>query len=208
MQPIRLLLLDDHILFRESLSRLLATQEGLTMAASCGTPAEALGVIKREPVDLVLLDFDLEDDLGTRFIAASRKQGYTGKILMVTAGMSSSEIALAFSLGASGVFLKHDSPATLVEAIRTVMAGGTWQAPEHKASPPASTQGLHLTPREEQVLRFVFEGHPNKEIGARLGVSESAIKATLQQLFHKTGVRTRGQLVRVAIERSIAMDTV
>ena len=206
MEPIRLLLLDDHILFRESLSRLLSSQDGLAMVASCGTPAEALEVLRKEAVDVVLLDFDLEDDLGTRFIAASRNQGYTGKILMVTAGMSAPEIALAFSLGASGVFLKHDSPATLVEAIRTVVSGGMWQAPEHKTSPPAPAQGLHLTPREEQVLRFVFEGLPNKEIGARLGVSESAVKATLQQLFHKTGVRTRGQLVRVAIERSIAMD--
>jgi DNA-binding NarL/FixJ family response regulator len=210
MQRIRLLLLDDHILFRESLSRLLASEPDIEMVAHCGTPAEALEILSRAPVDIVLLDFDLEDEVGTRFISSARDAGYQGKILMVTAGMSAVDSSLAWQLGISGIFLKHSSPATLIQAIRQVGAGGIWV--DQKATPPAAERAGRsgaqnadklLTPREQQVLRSVFEGLTNKEIAFQLGVSLSSVKATLQQLFQKTGVRTRSQLVRIAIERSL-----
>src|SRR5579883_2764936 len=83
-KAIRLLLLDDHVLFRESLSRLLASEADFEMAGHVGAPAEALDVLRRTAVDVVLLDFDLGDDHGSRFIGDARKAGYEGKILMVT----------------------------------------------------------------------------------------------------------------------------
>jgi DNA-binding NarL/FixJ family response regulator len=210
MRPIRLLLLDDHILFREGLSRLLVSESDFETVAMCGTPAEALEVLARSQVDIVLLDFDLEDDTGTRFISAAGAAGYRGKILMVTAGMSGLDSSLAWKLGISGIFLKHSSPATLLEAIRTVAEGGVWtdQRPAPPASRPVSQATApsvagRLTPRERQVLRSVFEGLTNKEIAHQIGVSLSSVKATLQHLFEKTGVRTRSQLVRIAIERAL-----
>jgi DNA-binding NarL/FixJ family response regulator len=210
MQRIRLLLLDDHILFREGLRRLLVSEPDFETVAECGTPAEALEVLSRAVVDLVLLDFDLEDDTGTRFIAAATAAGYRGKILMVTAGMSPLDIAVSRKLGISGIFLKHDSPTSLLEAIRTVAEGGVWM--DQKVTPPAEgsiakpsrqASAEYLTPREQRVLRSVFEGLTNKEMAHQIGVSQSSVKATLQQLFDKMGVRTRGQLVRIAIERSL-----
>jgi DNA-binding NarL/FixJ family response regulator len=209
MRPIRLLLLDDHTLFREGLSRLLVSEPDFQTVAECGTPADALKILSRSAVDIVLLDFDLEDDTGTRFISASRAAGYRGKILMVTAGMNRLDSSLAWKLGIAGIFLKHSSPGTLLKAIRTVADGGVWI--DQKASPPASPAGSDadakgtsgLTPREQQVLRSVFEGLTNKEIAYQNGVSLSSVKATLQMLFEKTGVRTRAQLVRIAIERSL-----
>jgi DNA-binding NarL/FixJ family response regulator len=213
MQPIRLLLLDDHILFREGLSRLLVSEPDFETVAQCGTPAEALGVLAHSPVDIVLLDFDLEDDTGTRFISAAKAAGYRGKVLMVTAGMNAPDSSHAWNLGISGIFLKHSSPATLLQAIRTVAKGDVWI--DQKASPPASftvakpgakVTGAALTPREQHVLRSVFEGLTNKEIAYEIGVSLSSVKATLQQLFEKTGVRTRSQLVRIAIERSLEAE--
>jgi DNA-binding NarL/FixJ family response regulator len=95
----------------------------------------------------------------------------------------------------------------LVDAIRDVLAGKVWFEQDylHKIVGRASTDGLprtrKLTEREEQVLRGVFEGMANKQIADRLQVSESSVKATLQQLFQKTGVRTRSQLVRIALEQ-------
>ncbi len=204
--PIRLLLLDDHILFREGLSRLLDSESDFEMVALCGTQKEAVEVLRSKPVDIVLLDFDLEDDTGTRFISAARAAGYSGKILMVTAGMNTLDSALAWKLGISGIFLKHNAPQTLLEAIRTVARGGTWVDPKAAAHVPdreVSPRKSSLTPREQQVLRSVFEGLTNKEIAYQIGVSLSSVKATLQTLFEKTGVRTRGQLVRIAIERSL-----
>jgi DNA-binding NarL/FixJ family response regulator len=210
MRPIRLLLLDDHILFREGLSRLLVSEPDFETVAQCGTPSEALAVLAHSAVDIVLLDFDLEDDTGTRFITAAKAAGYRGKILMVTAGMNALDSSHAWNLGISGIFLKHSSPATLLEAIRKIAAGDVWidQKASHAAPltvtrPGAKSSGASLTPREQHVLRSVFEGLSNKEIAYEIGVSLSSVKATLQQLFEKTGVRTRSQLVRIAIERSL-----
>jgi DNA-binding NarL/FixJ family response regulator len=210
MRRIRLLLLDDHILFREGLRRLLVSESDFETVAECGTPAEALAALSHSAVDIVLLDFDLEDDTGTRFIASATAAGYEGKILMVTAGMSPLDISVARKLGISGIFLKHNSPTSLLEAIRAVAGGGVWMDPKTmpaSESRPAKSDGqaaaIQLTPREQKVLRSVFEGLTNKEMAYQLGVSQSSVKATLQQLFEKMGVRTRGQLVRIAIERSL-----
>lgn len=206
MNPIRLLLLDDHLLFREGLSRLLVTEPDFEMVAQCGTPAEALKVLASSPVDIVLLDYELEDDTGTRFITAAHAAGYRGKILMVTAGMNELQSSLAWKLGISGIALKHNSPASLLQAIRTVVEGGIWN--DQKTILPAlcpsnAKRTAGLTAREQQVLRGVLEGLTNKEIAHRVGVSLSSVKASLQQLFDKTGVRTRSQLVLTAIERSL-----
>jgi len=206
MNPIRLLLLDDHLLFREGLSRLLVTEPDFEMVAQCGTPSEALKVLSCSPVDIVLLDYDLEDDTGTRFISAATASGYHGKVLMVTAGMNDMQCALAWKLGVSGIALKHSSPASLLQAIRTVAEGGVWN--DQRAIGQASNQSnaKHrpgLTPREQEVLRCILEGLTNKDIAHEIGVSLSSVKASLQQLFDKTGVRTRSQLVRIAIERSL-----
>lgn len=209
MDRIRLLLLDDHILFRESLSRLLASEPDFRMIAHCGTSAEALEILRREPVDIILLDYDLGDE-SSDFIQLARAAGYTGKTLMVTAGMSATESSAALKSGASGIFLKHNSPGSLAQAIRQVAAGEMWvdQRVIHQLADGVSQREDQnfrklLTDREQQVLRGLFEGLTNKEIGAQLGVSESAVKATLQQLFQKARVRTRSQLVRIAIEGSL-----
>lgn len=204
MPPIRLLLLDDHVLFREGLSRLLVTEPDFEMVAQCGTPAEALSILRASPIDIVLLDYDLEDDTGTRFLSAANSAGYRGKVLMVTAGMNELQCSVAWSLGISGISLKHSSPASLLQAIRTVAAGGVWNDPKAivPSNPPVA-KSSGLTPREQQILRGVLEGLTNKEIAHNIGVSLSSVKATLQQLFDKTAVRTRSQLVRIALERSL-----
>src|ERR1700682_4696170 len=202
----RLLLIDDHILFREGLSRLLASEPDFEVAGSCGNALEALEVLKQTSVDIVLVDFDLGEDHAGQFISSARRQGFAGKILMVTAGMSANESSIAIQLGASGIFLKQNSPGTLTRAIRMVVGGEAWvdekvmrllaaAVDEHEDQSSAKV----LTRREQQVLQGVFEGLTNKEIAAQLGVTESAVKATLQQLFQKTRVRTRSQLVRIAL---------
>jgi len=210
MDRTRLLLVDDHILFREGLSRLLASEPDFEIVGNCGTGAEALEVLKQTSVDIVLLDFDLGEEHVSQVISSARRQGFDGKILMVTAGMSANESSVAIQLGVSGIFLKQNSPATLSRAIRMVVSGEAWV--DEKVMRLLATavdenddqsSAKVLTTREQQVLRGVFEGLTNKEIASQLGVTESAVKATLQQLFQKTRVRTRSQLVRIALERSL-----
>ena len=202
-------MVDDHGLFRESLSRLLQAEPDFRIAGTCASATEALAVLDQEQIDVVLLDYDLGEEQGSSFLESTKKKGFTGRILMVTAGMSDAGTLRALESGAAGIFLKHSPPAQLVEAIYKVMSGEMWldsravrslvagasgKSEEQRASQP-------LSQRERAVLKGVFEGFTNKEIAAKLQTSEGTVKAAMQQLFDKTGVRTRSQLVRIALER-------
>jgi DNA-binding NarL/FixJ family response regulator len=208
-QQIRILLVDDHSLFRESLSRLLEAEPEFHIAATCATVDEALAALDRHPIDVVLLDYDLGDRQGPVFLDEAKRRGFTGRILMVTAGMSDGGTLRAFESGSAGVFLKHSPPSQLVQAIHKVANGEMWLDSRAVQSLVSAATGKSteqpaaesLTPRERSVLKAVFEGLTNKEIGGRLQISESSVKAVLQQLFDKTGVRTRSQLVRIALEK-------
>jgi two-component system nitrate/nitrite response regulator NarL len=207
---IRLILIDDHTLFREGLARLLEAENGLQLMGHFSDAAEALAATGLESVDVVLLDFDLGETQGLDFLRDAPGRGFEGRVLMVTAGMSDADALEVMRSGASGIFLKHNAPNSLIEAIRRVAAGEPWLdstgldsligAASSKSKLPASAS---LNKREREVLKCVFEGLTNKEIGAQLDISESYVKAVLQQLFGKTGVRTRSQLVRVALEKHL-----
>jgi len=206
--PIRLMVVDDHGLFREGIVRLLAAEPDFQVVAKCSHLPEAIKVLEREPIDLVLLDFDLETESGSRLLEEIRHRGLQSRILMVTAGMSSASMLDILHRGATGIFLKYSDPSQLVQAIRTVMEGRMWLDPRavkpivdgavRSGSPETSHSSL--TSREKDVLRGVLEGRSNKIIADTLHLSESSVKAVLQNLFTKTGVRTRSQLVRIALE--------
>jgi len=206
------LLVDDHSLFRESLSRLLDSEPGFAVVANCGTTAEAIEALATTAVDLLLLDYDLGEENGLNFIRQARAAGYQGRIFIITAGMTDPESVRALGLGVCGIFLKHSPPALLAEALRKVMAGETWIDPRCVQSlvravgnPAEQSSRKPLTERENAVLKGVFEGLSNKEIGSLLNISEASVKSALQQLFVKTGVRTRSQLVRVALEEHASL---
>ena len=207
MKQIRILVVDDHTLFRESVARLLAAEPDFEIAGNCASAGEALRMVGQKPVDVVLLDYDLGDGKGTEFLAKAPAAGFTGRVLLVTAGVNEFEAAQMIRQGIAGILRKHCSPDTLVESIRDVSSGKDFFEPGYLQSimtgmSPAAPESARkkLTDRERQVLHYVFEGLANKEIADRLQVSESSVKATLQQLFSKTGVRTRSQLVRTALE--------
>jgi DNA-binding NarL/FixJ family response regulator len=206
MTKIKILLIDDHTLFREALNRWFESEPDLEIAAHCASATKGVEILGQKPIDLVLLDHDLGKEHGFQFLTDARAKGFTGRVLMVTAGMTDAESVKALRLGVGGIFLKHNSPGVLAQAVRKVMAGETWldpsslQAVIEAAKNPEPAQDRPFTERESQVLRGVFEGLSNKEIGVRLDISESSVKAALQQLFQKTGVRTRSQLVRIVLE--------
>lgn len=201
----RILLVDDHALFRESLSRLLAAESDCRVVAQCSNVDEAVACLDKPDFDLMLLDYELGDRRGNEVVAAARQKNLPAKILIVTVGLTRTEIRQMLNAGVAGIFLKNNSPEQLMAAIKTVLRGETWLDPKYQqmlSDLPGGEGGrrARFTERDRQVLRGVFEGLANKEIADRLRVSESAIKASLQQLFAKTGVRTRSQLVRVALE--------
>lgn len=209
MSAIRILMVDDHSLFRESLSRLLEGDPSFIVVGQCGTVTEAIASYSDSPIDVVLLDYDLGEEQGSRLLPELKTHLRAAKVLMVTAGMSDVTVFQAMEAGASGVFLKHSSLNQLVIAIQRVAKGEIWLDSAAARSLFGGTSTWRerfertqpLTSRQSEVLRGILDGLTNKEIAWNLKVSESSVKAVIQELFHKAGVRTRSQLVRIAIEK-------
>jgi len=208
-KTIRLLIIDDHALFREGVARLLQAEPGFDVVGDCGSCTEALAMMRSAgEIDVVLLDLDLGHERGADFLDQLQKAHFEGKVLLVTAGVNDSEVPSLIRKGIAGIFLKHGSPASLVQGIREAVEGKAFFSQDLLRRALEKANAIELdesrskfTERERQVLSFVFEGLANKQIADRLQISETAIKASLQQLFAKTGVRTRSQLVRVALEQ-------
>jgi DNA-binding NarL/FixJ family response regulator len=205
MPPVRLLIVDDHSLFRESLSRHFDADRSFEVVGQYGTVADVIAGCAADAADVILLDYDLGGEQGSSLLPQLKQRLPAARVLMVTAGMPNAGVRKAMEQGASGIFLKHGSLDQLVDAIARVARGETWLdaglaesvfGPEKAAGHTRS-----LTPRQSQVLRGILDGLTNKEIAWNAKVSESSVKAVIQELFQKTGVRTRSQLVRIAIER-------
>jgi two-component system, NarL family, nitrate/nitrite response regulator NarL len=202
---IRALLVDDHALFREGVSKGLAANPDLEMY-DCATIGEALQILQQHPIDVVLLDHDLGNERASQFLPVARQSGFAGRVLIVTAWVSDMEARRLLRQGVAGIFPKENPLSALAESIRAVHKGETWLDRRYgslneEENPDEQVSGPTFNSRQRRVLRFVLEGLSNKEIAWHLQISESYVKAILQSLFEKTGVRTRGQLVRVALEQ-------
>lgn len=201
----RILLVDDHALFREGAARLLDAEAGLEVVACCGSVDEALATLRAVQVDLILLDVDLGRERGFQLFKPAREIGFQGRILIVAGVVGVFEARRLIQCGAAGIFLKQNPPKLLVDAIRAIMAGELYFDPalrDHLNSGPLSNPSQdELTSRDRDVWNGVVEGLTNKEIASRVHISEALVKVTLQQLFDKHGVRTRSQLVRIALEQ-------
>jgi DNA-binding NarL/FixJ family response regulator len=204
VEKIRALLVDDHACFAEGVTRTLNAEPDLEVSY-CTTLAAALEDLQRQPRDIVLLDHDLGVERASQFLPLARLQGFAGRVLIVTAWVSDTEAKRLLRQGVAGIFVKDRSLDALAESIRAIHGGELWLDQRYR-NLDADASGLQPAPgplfneRQLRVLRFVLEGLSNKVIAAHLGISESYVKALLQGLFRKTGVRTRGQLVRVALE--------
>ena len=209
MTDIRIALIDDHGLFRESLGRLLESSPEFRIVARCASSSEALESLSRTPADVILLDYDLGDETSLPLLREIKRRWNERRVLMVTAGLSENVIVQVMEAGASGIFLKQDDPERLIAAIRLVHHGEAWLDEKSlqalvtgkRVRTESIDRTRPLTERQSAVLRGILDGFANKEIASRLNVSETSVKAVVQELFRKAGVRTRSQLVRIAIEK-------
>ena len=206
MKAINLLLLDDHEMFREGLARTLEREQDMNVVGQCSTSAEALPLLKRN-VDMVLLDVDLGNERALKFVQAAREASFDGHILVVTAGVSNPEAVRLLQAGVIGILHKRHSGRVLCESIRKVASGeayleGKYLTPLIRSVDRSrTTAGPKLSERDRALLRHILEGLTNREIGTHLDISEGAVKASLRVLFEKLNVRTRTQLVKVALEQ-------
>ena len=204
---ISLLIVDDHTMFREGLVRSLERQPDLKVAGQFGSAAEALEALAASGATMVLLDVDLGAERALDFVIAVRGRGFQGQILIVTAGISDQEAVHLVEAGVNGILLKHHSTEILCETIRKVGRGEAHLEERYLGplfrfvdrSRPAARPGLRE--RDRMMLRSILQGLTNRQIAERLEVTEGTVKAALRQLFGRLGVRTRAELVRVALEQ-------
>jgi DNA-binding NarL/FixJ family response regulator len=214
---VRVLLVDDHTLFRESLRRVLEGDARHRVVAEVSTVREALDLLKTGiQFDLALVDYQLAEAAregnGLTVLRAMRENYPDVGAVLLTAGVGREQVVEAVRELRVGVFLKSDPISELQSAIDRTLNGDTWLSsgasimllsePEHRSR---AVEEAGFTPRELKVLRWITEGLSNKEIGSQLDVSESSVKALLQKLFEKTSVRTRSQLVRFVFESGMEL---
>lgn len=205
---IRLLVVDDHALFREAVAEKLAKEPEMAIVGTCASAAEALRMLQAgASPSMILLDFDLGPERVIDFLRDARERGFTGHVLVVTAGVSGREAIQLIQSGIRGIFHKHNTAETLCATIRQVARGELFLEKVYLGPVFRNLDKTrigdepNLTERDKAILRFLFEGLANKEIAAHLQVSEGAVKSSISLLFQKLGVRTRAQVVKVAIEQ-------
>lgn len=204
---IGVLLVDDHAMFRETLARVLDKEPDLRVVGQCSSVNAALGMLPSIDANMILLDVELGTDRAVDLVLHAKQTGFSGQILVLTAGVTGPEAVQLVQAGVAGILHKHRSTTELCSTIRQVASGEVCLEKDYLGSLFQSVDRSRgnvrprLTERDRTVLRFIFQGLTNKEIGVKLEISEGAVKASLRQLFEKLGVRTRAQLVRVALEQ-------
>ncbi len=193
---IRILLVEDQALFRESLSHLFGLQKDMEVAGQCSNPDEALRTLQHVRVDVLIAS----GRVGHQFIAAARQGGGADAIVVITDGVEPEKSLAALHCGARAILSRHSSSETLTRAIRVVASGGAWldqHTVELLASGGRAPVGeTRLSEREERILQGISEGLTNRRIAEGLGISEGAVKAALHRLYTRTQTRTRAQLMR------------
>jgi two-component system, NarL family, nitrate/nitrite response regulator NarL len=215
----RVLVCDDHALFREGLRLLL---EGLdsSMEVTLTRSAEAgVALCSTGSFDLVLMDWHLEGLSGTQALAALREASPKAQLVVLSGEKNASLIRSVVDLGAVGFIPKDISPDMLLLALQTIAGGGIYLPATvltsiGSADRPSQTTPLrevvqafpHLTPRQAEVLCSTLRGLPNKLIARELGISDGTVKAHLSVVFRELGVQTRTEAVYVAARNGVRIS--
>ena len=215
-RKLRLVLIDDHTLFREGLRTILETEEDIEVVADAESAEDIVELVWQTRPDVLLLDIRMPQGSGLDAVPAVLKISPNTHVLVLTACDEKEEHVRAFRLGAKGVILKDSARQTLMQAIRTVCRGEVWMDPRmsgalaeelshigSEGDPISTRQENGLTERELEIVRLVASGYKNKEVGATLAISERTVKTHLTNIFQKLGVRDRVGLVMYALRHNL-----
>lgn len=201
--PIRILLVDDHLMVRLGLASMLGQERDLQVVAEASSGAEAIQQCDLHRPDVVLMDIRLPDISGIEATAAIVKQHPEIRVVMLTTYEGDEDVFQAIKAGAKAYFTKSVAGPELVQAIRSVH-GGQYCIPPDIAGKLAQRYSLpELTPREREILERIAGGRSNKEIAALLNLAENTVKNHVHVILEKLGVQDRTQAVTNAIKRGI-----
>lgn len=214
---IRVVIADDHAMVRDGLRRSLAFS-GLEVVAEARDGLEAVSLVRKHSPDILLLDLSMPTHSGLEALQQLHEEGNPVRIIILTADIKPQELATAIELGARGLVMKSSATDVLVKAIHTVVAGSYWVGLQQVSNlnsylerqfqgrkSPRRTNTYGLTPRELQVVSAVVSARSNKAIATQLEISEDTVKHHLSNIFDKTGVSTRVELVVFAYEHKLPL---
>ncbi|MBI3369411.1 MAG: response regulator [Burkholderiales bacterium] len=200
--PIRILVVDDHTLFRRGLIALLTAQPRFCVAGEAADAGEAQRRAAELQPDLILLDNHLPGVNGVDALPGLREAAPLAKVLMLTVSEDGDTLAAALQRGASGYLLKTVDSDVLTTAIERAVAGQSTVSPEMTGKLVSAFQAMHgpteaaaptLSPREQQILNEIARGASNKEIARTLDIAETTVKIHVQHILRKLNLSSRVQ---------------
>ena len=220
MPPIKVLIADDHTLFRRGIAAALANQAELEVVGEAVDGLEAIRKTKQLVPDVVLMDLNMPNCSGLEATQALQSEMPEVKILVLTVSDSESDLFAAIKFGARGYLLKKAEPEELVHAITSIAQGGVMVSPMMATKLLAEFKGLsasvqkgpvgqseaNLSPREGEVLQLVARGATNKEIADSLFISENTVKTHLQSILDKLHLANRSQAAAYAVKKGLLPD--
>lgn len=217
--PIRIVIADDHPIFRDGLRKLLEEEPGLEVVGEAADGAEAVALARQLEPDVLLLDLAMPRHPGLEALR-DLKEGPAGlRTIVLTASIEKPQIIEALQLGACGVVLKESATQLLLKSIRAVVGGEMWigrgsvqdlvqylRAAEGAPPREAPARGFGLTPRELDIVETIVAGYSNREIARHLSISEDTVKNHLSNVFDKLGVSSRLELALFAVNHRLLAD--
>jgi DNA-binding NarL/FixJ family response regulator len=219
---IRIVVADDHPIFRDGLCKLLALEDDFEVVAQASDGRQVLEVLQQTQPDILLLDLKMPglDGLATlQKLQAARNKT---RVIVLTASDDKNEFVQAMKLGTSGIVLKQTATELLIKSIRKVHAGEIWldshttaavirqfvaadEPPVPVAPPPPSRERERspLSQREREIVALVAQGFKNKEMAEKMFISEQTVKNHLHNIFDKLGVSDRLELALYAIHNNL-----
>lgn len=212
-QPIRILVADDHAIFRDGLRKLLIGDDQLEIVGEASDGHDCVRLLTKLKPDILLLDLRMPDKDGLAVLEEVNFDSLPTRVIVLTAAEDDRDVIRAMRLGARGVVLKQSATELLVKSIHRVHAGEIWldnrmTAEVMRAFTKSAEAGPRrekplLSDREKEIVQLVAQGYRNKEIGEKLFISEQTVKNHLHNIFDKLGVSDRLELALYAIHHRL-----
>ncbi len=213
---VRILIADDHPIFRDGLKRLLESERDFKVIGEACDGVEAVKMVRQLKPEILLLDLAMPRRPGLEALREMSTDATSVRVILLTAAAEKDQIVEALQLGARGVVLKDSATQILLKSIRAVMNGEYWVGRESVSNLVQYLRGLvgsstntarqrryGLTPRELEIISAVVAGYANKEIAEHFKISEDTVKHHLSNIFDKVGVSTRLELALFAVNQAL-----